>query len=446
MDEEGDGENRGGGDELVPLEWNSRKGKAVGKKTLIGRLVTDRGLNRATEEDCERILRDGPWSVLGCLLNVKPWISSLRVEDVKLDGCPFWVQFHGLPLEVISAINAIRMGERIGEVLAFEDPFDNDKIARPFVRVRVLVNLLKPLLDGFWGARVLKDSGLERGVNAGGSTNFGCNLIANDEVGPPSNGILLGVQGASTPGRDVGKSRIFRGLDKSQGSGVAADASVGILGRAPKEVNPICVLRPDSGGSVKVGRVNVGVSSSSPSLSVKLDSDMLTGLGRKWVRRKGERSNINIPPEYIVELPAEEEEHSGCLALVPVESKLYEQDLVKVLRRVSLKRRGDTEGSPVRGKKFKLDSPIKMDEDPNFVVGAVMEVEGKSKASPGKRRARKVLECDNNWPSLVNMVDVPVKLLSEYMKVDNFVFGQGEQLKPFAEGAGGWPKTATKEP
>lgn len=63
------------------------------------------------EEDCARIICDDPWTIMGNLLNVKQWSSSMAFQDVKLDFFTYWVQFLGLPLRGFNAANAIKLGE-----------------------------------------------------------------------------------------------------------------------------------------------------------------------------------------------------------------------------------------------------------------------------------------------------------------------------------------------
>ncbi|KAF7820596.1 TMV resistance protein N-like [Senna tora] len=168
-------------DSPLMLDWDESKASRVRKKLLIGKLITEKSLNRNTvksmiakgwgiskglnisevsqnlfifsfdkEADCDRVIRDGPWSILGQLLNVKRWSPEIPLSDVNFGFCEFWAQFHGLPLESFSAKNVAKLGRLVGKTIAVEDPVENEKIARSFVRAKVLVDLSKPFVDGFW--------------------------------------------------------------------------------------------------------------------------------------------------------------------------------------------------------------------------------------------------------------------------------------------------------
>lgn len=102
------------------------------------------------EEDYLRILKGRPWSIQGFMLNIQLWEDYMVLSEVKFNTSPFWIQFHGLPIEAFDKGNAIILGEQAGEVLMYEDPKVNDKLNRSFIRVRCLVNLDNPLESGFW--------------------------------------------------------------------------------------------------------------------------------------------------------------------------------------------------------------------------------------------------------------------------------------------------------
>ncbi|RYR64624.1 hypothetical protein Ahy_A03g010693 [Arachis hypogaea] len=61
-----------------------------------------------------------------------------------------WVQIHGLPLSYITRKTAETIGRKIGTVMEAENPRLNDTLQRTFLRVRVTMNITKPLPTGFW--------------------------------------------------------------------------------------------------------------------------------------------------------------------------------------------------------------------------------------------------------------------------------------------------------
>lgn len=73
--------------------------------------------------------------------------------EIPFVHCPFWVQIHGAPFEGISKENARKIGSRIGSVLAVEDPIVDNRIIRGFMRVKVSIDITKPLVTGFWVPR-----------------------------------------------------------------------------------------------------------------------------------------------------------------------------------------------------------------------------------------------------------------------------------------------------
>ena len=109
------------------------------------------------EEDYLQILKGRPWSIQGFMLNVQLWEDYMVLSEVRFNTSPFWVQFHGLPIEAFERGNAVILGEQAGEVLMYEDPKADDKINRSFIRVRCLINLDNPLESGFWAPREEKE-------------------------------------------------------------------------------------------------------------------------------------------------------------------------------------------------------------------------------------------------------------------------------------------------
>ncbi|KAK4268484.1 hypothetical protein QN277_025137 [Acacia crassicarpa] len=159
-------------------------------RTLVGKIMTNKNLNVPTvismikkgwqmDEEVEvheleksqliflfrfhdlkgyaRILKGRPWSILGFLLNLQKWEDCMVLEEVKFDVSPFWVQFHGVPLEAFNNSNAKLMGDAVGESVLFEKPKLGDRLNRAFIKVRSLVRMDEPLTTGFWVPRGEKE-------------------------------------------------------------------------------------------------------------------------------------------------------------------------------------------------------------------------------------------------------------------------------------------------
>lgn len=66
-----------------------------------------------------------------------------------LERVPFWIQIRGVPLGLTSESNVRKLIHTVGDFVEFEDPSK----ARGFLRVRVVVNTLHPLVTGCWLSR-----------------------------------------------------------------------------------------------------------------------------------------------------------------------------------------------------------------------------------------------------------------------------------------------------
>lgn len=125
----------------LDIDWEDDSGENVKSRTLVGRIVAEKALNRNTakamivkawnmqkglsilevsenhfrfsfdkEEDCVRILKGRPWLILGCVLVLERWQPTLTLGEVSLTSSPYWVQLHDLPLEGFSMKNLIKIG------------------------------------------------------------------------------------------------------------------------------------------------------------------------------------------------------------------------------------------------------------------------------------------------------------------------------------------------
>ncbi|KAK4276120.1 hypothetical protein QN277_019109 [Acacia crassicarpa] len=160
------------------------------KRALVGKILTQKNLNYSTvvsmiskawqvddgveildldrsnliflfrfnrSKDFTRILKGRPWNILGHLLNLQVWEDDMILQEVNFDTAPFWLQFHGLPVDAFDSSNAKTLGDAAGESVMFENPMVDGKMHRTFIRVQSLIRLDKPLAVGFWVPRVAKD-------------------------------------------------------------------------------------------------------------------------------------------------------------------------------------------------------------------------------------------------------------------------------------------------
>ncbi|PQM34165.1 hypothetical protein Pyn_37935 [Prunus yedoensis var. nudiflora] len=78
--------------------------------------------------------------------SIHRWPEDSAVEDIQFNMIPFWVQVRGVPLNLCHMENMTKIGQRLCEVIDFEDPAQ----ARGFLRIRALINSQLPLPTGFW--------------------------------------------------------------------------------------------------------------------------------------------------------------------------------------------------------------------------------------------------------------------------------------------------------
>ncbi|OMO80574.1 hypothetical protein COLO4_24033 [Corchorus olitorius] len=176
-------EFQGGSGEEVEIELVAA-GEEVGVATrfaLLGKIVVNRDLNRkgvinvlrsiwnardlvdvrdlgnnvygisfANEKGMMFALENGPWSVLGHSLVLRRWEVSQTIREVTFDTLQFWIQVHNLPLEMQTKMNANRIGSVVGKVCEIEDPSWTLGVGRGFFRIKVEIDVKKPLLNGFW--------------------------------------------------------------------------------------------------------------------------------------------------------------------------------------------------------------------------------------------------------------------------------------------------------
>ena len=95
----------------------------------------------------ERVMMRQPWSFNKSLLVLQDFEGSIKPEEVNLKWCPFWVQVHGLPLGLMTEKIGTILGETIGDVEEIDVEGGQMAFGR-YLRVRVLINISKPLKRG----------------------------------------------------------------------------------------------------------------------------------------------------------------------------------------------------------------------------------------------------------------------------------------------------------
>ncbi|XP_057454738.1 uncharacterized protein LOC130746201 [Lotus japonicus] len=169
---------------LIELQSEAESSEDLARRTLVGKAITDKTLNKTTmktildkawgsppglqmidmgpncllftfqeESTAQYILKEGPWSVMGNLLSLQLWAPQMTIFEVRFHRIPFWVQLHGIPLDMMTTSNATGIASILGEPLEVEDPRVGGKLLRPFFRVKVSINTNNPFVTGFWVPR-----------------------------------------------------------------------------------------------------------------------------------------------------------------------------------------------------------------------------------------------------------------------------------------------------
>ncbi|KAI8005848.1 hypothetical protein LOK49_LG07G00566 [Camellia lanceoleosa] len=100
-------------------------------------------------EDRQRVLMEAPWSVMGYLLVLQPLALGRSVEQMDFKWSPFWIQVYGTPVAKLTRQNGEIIGRRIGNLIGVEALHDSLLLERSFLRLRVEVDVSKPLPRGF---------------------------------------------------------------------------------------------------------------------------------------------------------------------------------------------------------------------------------------------------------------------------------------------------------
>ncbi|XP_040987678.1 uncharacterized protein LOC121235396 [Juglans microcarpa x Juglans regia] len=103
----------------------------------------------ATHADKNRVMSGRPWFFDGQMFVLKVFDGYTPLNKMSFDDVVLWVQFHNLPLFGMSWECGERMGSSLGVVEEVEVDGDDVGWGR-FLRVKILLNLKKPLAKG-WG-------------------------------------------------------------------------------------------------------------------------------------------------------------------------------------------------------------------------------------------------------------------------------------------------------
>lgn len=100
-----------------------------------------------------RILLQGPWSVFGYHIVLKPWLVNRAPYEIDCSTSPLWIQVHNLPLERRTDGNIKTIGSLFHGLLQVVCEQDNGSISQDFIRIQVEHKVTEPLISGFYMER-----------------------------------------------------------------------------------------------------------------------------------------------------------------------------------------------------------------------------------------------------------------------------------------------------
>ncbi|RYR45123.1 hypothetical protein Ahy_A07g030984 [Arachis hypogaea] len=125
--------------------WKNPQGVAVtdigSKKMLFSFKDRRRGL---------QIMQNGPWNVRRNMVKLRLWREGESVYEVDHDFMEFWIQIHGIPHDFMDKETGILIGKMLGVLAEVEDPKMDGVLRRPYLRIRVSIDITKALPTGFW--------------------------------------------------------------------------------------------------------------------------------------------------------------------------------------------------------------------------------------------------------------------------------------------------------
>lgn len=107
-----------------------------------------------------RILEGIPWAINNQLPSLQVWDPHLKLQEIDFSSCSFWLQVHGLPLNQMRRQNAERIGQMFKKLINVDLASNHDVSIGSCLRMRVEVDITKPLWEGFTNKKV--DGSLER--------------------------------------------------------------------------------------------------------------------------------------------------------------------------------------------------------------------------------------------------------------------------------------------
>ncbi|KAK9998270.1 hypothetical protein SO802_017873 [Lithocarpus litseifolius] len=111
-----------------------------------------------TDEHMNDILDRSPWSFDKRLVMLKRFTNDVSSENVTFQRSPFWIRVFNIPIKIMNATVGNYIANEIGVPLLVDAP-KSGLAWGPFLRIRVDVDITKPLMRG----KMIQIEGMEKG-------------------------------------------------------------------------------------------------------------------------------------------------------------------------------------------------------------------------------------------------------------------------------------------
>ncbi|XWS08031.1 hypothetical protein CRYUN_Cryun41cG0042100 [Craigia yunnanensis] len=85
----------------------------------------------------ERMLEEGPWSIMGNCLMLMRWLEGVLAEEIRFKEMIFWIQLHNLLIDLLTIRDTKVIGRRIGNLVKVDEKWINEGLGRGFLRIKV---------------------------------------------------------------------------------------------------------------------------------------------------------------------------------------------------------------------------------------------------------------------------------------------------------------------
>lgn len=102
------------------------------------------------DKDKQKVLDKGPWTANENLLLLQDWPDHACLSQIQFLIANFWIRVTGVPLRFFSAENARIIGNKAGKVIQVMVPKPRSSLWGRSLRIRVEVDLCRPLIAGFF--------------------------------------------------------------------------------------------------------------------------------------------------------------------------------------------------------------------------------------------------------------------------------------------------------